>query len=308
MNERPHKRRIFLSYAHADLPCVKKLYRKLRKVGLEPWLDKEDILGGEEWNPAIRKAIRESALFIVCLTNNSVNKRGTFQEEIKLALDVWCQKLVDDIFLIPVKLEPCKAPESLAKFQWIDLFDRKGFERLEESVKTGMRKVGITCLRSKPSTFFSEQDLVLMLRERDFPHARYNMMGKGLKHDFESVVRNGEALVIDHATNLIWQRSCSAKDVSFEQALEHIDNLNKQALAGYGNWRLPTLEEAMSLMENRRKDFLHIDTLFEPASCIWTSDIAGHLRGGLTVWVVNYHRALCYRTFLNSIHFVRGVT
>jgi len=307
MNERPYKRRIFLSYAHADLARVKKLYLKLRKVGLEPWLDKEDITGGEEWNLAIQKAIKESALFIVCLTNNSVNKRGTFQEEIKLALDVWREKLEDDIFLIPVKLEPCEVPESLAKFQWVDLFKRKGFERLEESVKTGMRKAAITCLRSKPSNSFSEEDLLLMLREKDFPHARFNIMGQGISHDYEPIIRGGQSLIIDHAANLVWQQSSSEKYLSFEEALDYIDSLNKETFAGYSNWRLPTLEEAMSLMENRRKEFLFLDTLFEPRQRFWTRDMAGRLRGAWTAWVVDYERADCYPKFIIRSYAVRVV-
>ena len=308
MNERPHKRRIFLSYAHADLPRVKKLYRKLRKVGFEPWLDKEDILGGEEWNPAIQKAIRESALFIVCLTNNSVDKRGTFQEEIKLALDVWRQKLAEDIFLIPVKLEPCEVPESLAKFQWIALSKKKGFEKLVSSIKKGVRKLWVIVLRSKPSDFFFEGDLLLMLREKDFPHCRFNKMGKGINHDYELVTREGKKLVVDHGTNLVWQQSCSKEySLSFEQALNYVDSLNKDAYGGYDDWRFPTLEETMSLMENRRNGFLFIDPLFEPIRHSWTRDMAGLLRGAWRAWVVDYEYADCYPHFIIRSYGIRAV-
>jgi hypothetical protein len=308
MNEKPYKGRIFLSYAHMDLPQVKRLYRKLCDTGFEPWLDKEDIVGGEDWNLAIRKAIKESVLFIVCLTNNSVNKRGTIQEEIKLALDMWRQKLEDDIYLVPVKLEPCKIPESLAKFQWIDLFKRKGFEKLVNSIKTGMRKLGVILLRSKPFDFFLEGDLLLMLREKDFPHRRFNIMGKGINHNYEPVVRDGKKLVIDHVTDLVWQRSCS-KDysLSFEQALNYVDSLNKEAYGGYDNWRLPTLEEAMSLMENRRRGFLFLDPLFEPMRHSWTHDMAGLLRGAWRAWVVDYEDADCYPHFIIRSYGVRAV-
>jgi len=308
MNERPYKRRIFLSYAHKDLLWVKRFYRKLRDAGFEPWLDKEDIVGGEDWKLAIRRAIKESVLFIVCLTNNSVNKRGTIQEEIKLALDMWRQKLEDDIYLVPVKLEPCEVPESLAKFQWIALFEKKGFEKLVSSIKTGMRKLGVILLRSEPSDFFLEGDLLLMLREKDFPHSRFNKMGKGINHDYEAVVRDGKKLVIDHGTNLVWQQSCSkAYSLSFEQALNYVDSLNKEAYGGYNNWRFPTLEETMSLMENRRKGFLFLDPLFEPIRHSWTRDMAGLLRGAWRAWVVDYEYADCYPHFIIRSYGVRAV-
>jgi len=308
MDERHYKRTIFLSYAHADLSRIKKLYRKLRKAGFEPWLDKEDIVGGENWKLAIQKAIKESSLFIVCLTNNSVNKRGTIQEEIKLALEMWRQKLEYDIYLIPVKLEPCEVPESLAKFQWIPLFQKKGFEKLVSSITKGMRKLGVVLLRSKPSDFFLEGDLLLMLREKDFPHCRFNKMGKGINHDYELVVRDGKKLVIDHSTNLVWQQSCSKEySLSFEQALNYVNSLNKEAYGGYDNWRFPTLEEAMSLMENRRKGFLFLDHLFEPIRQSWTRDMAGIIRVAWRAWVVDYEYADCYPHFIIRSYGVRAV-
>lgn len=148
-----------------------------------------------------------------------------------------------------------------------------------------MRKQGVILLRSKPSDFFSEKDLLLMLREKDFPHRRFNMMGKGIDHDYEPIVRDGKKLVIDHVTNLVWQQSCS-KYLPFEQALNYVDNLNKKTYGGYDNWRLPTLEDAMSLMENRRREkFLFLAPLFEPKRFSWTCDMTGLLRG---VWRAGY--------------------
>jgi hypothetical protein len=48
--------------------------------------------------------------------------------------------------------------------------------------------------------------------------------------------------------------------------------LNAKRFAGFGDWRLPTLEEAMSLMEQERKNAgLYIDTVFDRRQeFIWT--------------------------------------
>ncbi len=137
------KPRIFLCYARKDQERVEELYNKLSYAGFNPWMDTKDILPGEDWKRILIKAIRESPFFLACLTNNSVNKRGVIQEEIKEALEVWRQKLESDIYLIPVRLEDCKVPESLTKFQWVDLFKNKGFERLKKSIKAGRERLGI---------------------------------------------------------------------------------------------------------------------------------------------------------------------
>jgi hypothetical protein len=131
---------IFLSYAREDRQKVESLYQKLSDAGFEPWMDIKDILPGEKWPSSIRRAIRDSDFFLVCLSTNSVKKRGWVQREMKQALDLWQEKLEDDIYLIPVRLEDCETPESLREFQWVDLFEEDGWTRLVEAIEVGMER------------------------------------------------------------------------------------------------------------------------------------------------------------------------
>ena len=142
MDEKPT---IFLSYAHADYNAVRKLYKKLSDAGFKPWLDKEDILPGQDWKHCIEKAARSCDFFMPCLSNNSADRRGFIQREIKSAIDCWQEKLVDDIYVIPVRLEDCNAPESLSKFQWVDLFgenEETGWKQLIKAIETGIERLG----------------------------------------------------------------------------------------------------------------------------------------------------------------------
>jgi hypothetical protein len=65
------------------------------------------------------------------------------QEEIKEALDIWRQKLDSDIYIIPLRLEECKIPEILEKFQWLDYFRDDGWRRLVKSIREGMARLGM---------------------------------------------------------------------------------------------------------------------------------------------------------------------
>jgi internalin A len=131
---------IFLSYAHLDKKIVADLYEKLTKEGFKPWMDTEDILPGENFRLAIEKGIRNSDFFLACLTKNSVDRRGFIQRELKEAHDLWKEKLDSDIYLIPVRLEECKAPENLQGFQWVDLFEPNGWARLLKAIQEGIRR------------------------------------------------------------------------------------------------------------------------------------------------------------------------
>lgn len=129
--------KLFLCYAREDAPAVLGLYSRLTAAGLKPWIDVRDIVGGEDWKLSINRAIRSSHFFIACLSENSVSKRGTLQVEIKEALELWKTMLLDDIYIVPLRLTDCAVPPELAQFQWIDIFASDGFDRLEAAIRAG---------------------------------------------------------------------------------------------------------------------------------------------------------------------------
>ncbi len=133
--------KIFLNYARQDEDKVKELYFKLQTAGYEPWMDTVNLYGGEKWLHAITQAIADTDLFIMVLSKHSEKKRGILQKEIKLALDKWEEKLEDDIFIIPLRLEDCSVVNSqIAELQWIDYFKNNGWNRLTQSIQESIRR------------------------------------------------------------------------------------------------------------------------------------------------------------------------
>ena len=104
-------------------------------------MDKFDLVGGEKWEQALTRAVRRSDFFLFCASRHSVNKRGAIQREIKEALKVWEEKLEDDIFFIPVRLEPCEVPQNISVFHWIDFFEPDGLRRIERSINEGLARL-----------------------------------------------------------------------------------------------------------------------------------------------------------------------
>lgn len=306
------KAEIFLSYTEKDREQVEQLYQGLIEAGFKPWMDVKDILPGEDWKSVVIDSIRRAPFFLACLSKNSVNKRGVIQEELREALEVWKQKLWGDIYLIPLRLDSCEVPKALAQFQWVNLFEEDGFRKLVQAIKTGMERLGLLPitpikLRSYPINNLLKKDVEKMLKEKDFYDGALFWLGSGIEHKYEEVEHNGERLIVDYATSLYWQISESEQQRSFGKANEYIEKLNAGQFGGYADWRLPTLEEAMSLMEARiypdkrqldlprnyhdrsvLREYYINPVFYVTQAWIWTAD-----RNSNCVWVVFYDKGHC---------------
>lgn len=134
--------RVFLCHSSADKPKVIELYHRLRKEGFDPWLDKENLLPGQDWQEEIPKAVHTSDVVLVCLSRDSVNKAGYIQKEIKYALDTADEQPEGKIYIIPLKLEECDVPNRLSKWQWVNFFEDRGYEKLIGSLKLRAVDIG----------------------------------------------------------------------------------------------------------------------------------------------------------------------
>src|SRR5574341_345122 len=128
------KLKVFLCHSKDDKQKVRELYQRLVDDGFDAWLDEEKLLPGHEWDLEIRKAVRNSDIVVVCLSNSSITKEGYIQKEIRFALDIADEKPEGTIFIIPARLEDCTIPDRLSKWQRVDLFDDKGYEKLKLSL------------------------------------------------------------------------------------------------------------------------------------------------------------------------------
>src|SRR5690606_28529933 len=132
--------KVFISYAKEDYELAEKLYNYLLDNGFNPWLDKKKLLPGQQWDFEIKKGLREANYVILLLSSNSVKKRGYVQREFKLALKYYEEKLEEDIYLIPIKLNKCEVPENLSSFQWTELNEDTSFEIILTSLNIQQNK------------------------------------------------------------------------------------------------------------------------------------------------------------------------
>ncbi|HPT27287.1 MAG TPA: toll/interleukin-1 receptor domain-containing protein [Bryobacteraceae bacterium] len=131
------KPRVFIAYAAEDASVVDRLCDRLEAEGFDAWLDRRNLLPGENWPQTILGAIQAADFFIACLTSRSVAKRGTFQTELRHALDCAAGLPIDDLFFLPVRLDNCRVPARIAgELQFVDLFPdfEAGVRRVIKSI------------------------------------------------------------------------------------------------------------------------------------------------------------------------------
>jgi len=148
------------------------------------------------------------------------------------------------------------------------------------SIQFGVR------LRAEPATI-SMVYLNDMIQQKGFHHpfdgseegAPGGWMGTFL-HTYEARTVNDFPVVIDHATELMWQRGGSDEPIVFgpeeHGPADYVQQLNQGKVGGFSDWRLPTVEELGSLLEPIGKNKgLFIDRLFDSAQ--WECGTADRL-------------------------------
>lgn len=108
----------------------------------------------------------------------------------------------------------------------------------------------------------SEEELPRLIKRGNFFESKHNPAGSFPNY----LVDNGDGRTVsDLVTEVMWQRGgCDLTSIRNMHAT--IKKLNEQRFAGYDDWRLPTVEEALSIMTPERNDKgLHLHPCFSMA-------------------------------------------
>jgi hypothetical protein len=163
---------VFVSYAITDSIAAKTIVDGLRSQGLNVWLDVDEVHSGESIAESIRAAISASAYFLLLLSKRSVNSLWVNYESETILKELQSR----NITFLPVLLEDCDMPPSLAKYQWFDL--RSGVEENLEKLTEALRStLKIDFEKLSPQTF--EQLVADLLQKLGFVKSELKPSGEG---------------------------------------------------------------------------------------------------------------------------------
>ena len=118
---------VFLSYASQDAEAAQKICEALRAAGIEVWFDQSELRGGDAWDHKIRQQIRDCALFVPIISQNTqARAEGYFRLEWRLADQRTHLMGRSRAFLVPICVDATReldadVPDSFSASQWIRL-------------------------------------------------------------------------------------------------------------------------------------------------------------------------------------------
>jgi hypothetical protein len=106
--------RVFISYAREDGELAARVFDALQKMQFEPWLDKESLRGGENWDQRIRSELEATDFALVLYTPRLCEKADSYvNREIALAHNRALS--VRGSFLIPLRTAEIAAEDRIAE-------------------------------------------------------------------------------------------------------------------------------------------------------------------------------------------------
>lgn len=111
------KRKLFISYSHEDVKIVKQFALQLSLCGFDLWMDEKNVSFGGYYTTQILKGIHEADIYVVFISQNSVQSNW-IEAEIDFALreKIERKKLV----VVPVRLDDADMPIPLSNIDYVD--------------------------------------------------------------------------------------------------------------------------------------------------------------------------------------------
>jgi hypothetical protein len=178
---------VFLCHAKEDKPMIREIHERLKgEAWISPWLDEANLLPGQDWEKAIREALRRADSIIVFLSKKSVKKESFIQKEIRIALEIAEEKLEGAIFIVPLRLDDCMVPNGLKKLQFLDYFvGEESYKRLLQSLEQRAKSI-----RLKTNIRTLQVELLLDLEPQYVEPCVFFVLPKLLSVKEESIVIN----------------------------------------------------------------------------------------------------------------------
>jgi formylglycine-generating enzyme required for sulfatase activity len=147
---------VFISYARKDEAFVRQLAKALSDVGVNVWLDVEDIPAGMKWSSAIQQGLDTAELLILVITPESMESVNVEDE--------WQYFIDEKKPIIPVLLSEAKVHFQLRRLQYLS-FANSNFEIAFRQLCDELERKGVSLKRNQSIPQLEREQHAAPLRE-----------------------------------------------------------------------------------------------------------------------------------------------
>jgi hypothetical protein len=238
----------FESWGGKDQERVRSARERIYYFFIDDWVDTPKLClmeRGVKHARVVAEILAPQEMVQRCVDNQGkvalFERTHAIDEEIKQWLIENVIETDDDSKVVPLEEEDPS-----------DRLGPTGLPGTDEPLPAGLQAVK---LPDTPAEYV-EEEVDALVKEYNFTDHERNP--SGVFANFLTDPGDGQT-VIDKVTGLMWQRA-GLDIMSNRMMRKAIDKLNQEGFAGFNDWRMPTLHEAMSLMEqeiNNKDQYVH---------------------------------------------------
>ena len=242
---------VFLSHSSADKPAVEELARRLKQAGIEPFLDKWNLIPGLPWQEAIEEALGQSAACAVIIGSGPFGP--WHHEEMRAALEHRVSGSRGKFPVIPVLLPAAERPRNrdlpmfLKRMTWVefqkDLDDEPAFHLLVCGIR------GIAPGPGPDQAIFEGECPYRGLEVFEEKHARF-FVGREAQVDFLLSHRLAPMAESSHATRFLAILGPSGSGKSSLALAGLIPALRAGKVEGSAGWPLVVFRPGSNPLES----------------------------------------------------------
>lgn len=133
---------VFVCYPSEHEKDARTIRSFIRSVGLECWFDKDNLVGGDDWDRERRLALSNADVVAVLCADATTGRNGVYQREINESLEHARDRRAGTRYIIPIRLADVDLPPELKRLQYIDWNDPAGKRSFGVALKRAVEEKG----------------------------------------------------------------------------------------------------------------------------------------------------------------------
>jgi len=130
--------RVFICHAHEDRQEAQALTRALETAGIRPWIDRQDLRGGDRWDSLIEETINNEIDYFILFQTPALNAKRNIISYVNKEIDVAGEKqrwAGRSTFIVPVVAKGGPALSEFNTLQSIDIDGEGGMQQLFSAIR-----------------------------------------------------------------------------------------------------------------------------------------------------------------------------